>query len=161
MANDTKTNITASDAGTDKTKSAAKSVYNIQNLKPYNPNYENTLSTEEAQRRGRAGGIKSGEVRRARKSMKENLNALLNQEIDAATLENLGIDTKELHGDFTAQNILLVQMLQQAFTGDTKAAVFLRDTAGEQPTLRTENHTEIVTKDDLKTMDNLRKYLTG
>ena len=53
-------------------------VYNNQNLKPYNKT-DNRLSKEEAMRRGRIGGKKSGEVRKARKTMKETILDMLSK----------------------------------------------------------------------------------
>lgn len=82
---------------------------NEQNLIP---NSERTPS--ELREQCRKGGIKSGEVRRARKTLREELLALLSV------------------GD-TQEKLSLAQ-LQKALNGDTKAFEVIRDTIGEKPT---------------------------
>lgn len=69
-------------------------------------------STEEARIKGRNGGIRSGEVRKARKTLKEELLLLLAE------------------GD-TQKNITLA-LLTKAMKGDTKAFEVLRDSIGEK-----------------------------
>lgn len=133
-------------------------VYNIQNLKPFNPKYSNTLTTEEAQKRGRAGGIKSGEVRRARKTMKETILDLIQKEVNP---DDYGGDVAILGNKATLQEIILASMVREAANGDTKAMQLLRDTIGEQPITKQEIKQEVISKEDIKTMDNLKKYLTS
>ena len=79
---------------------------NEQNLRPA----EYKLSLEEAKK----GGIRSGEARRARKTLKETLLLMLEE------------------GN-TQDNITLA-LLQKALNGDTKAYEVIRDTVGEKPT---------------------------
>lgn len=79
---------------------------NESNLKP-------VRSKEEAREKGRKGGIASGKARRERKTLKEELLALLEA------------------GD-TQKNISLA-MIQQALDGNTKAFEVIRDTVGEKP----------------------------
>lgn len=87
---------------------------NPQNLIP---NSERT--PEELREMTRKGGIRSGEVRRARKTLKEELLLLLSD------------------GD-TQKRISLAQ-LEKALAGDTKAYEVIRDTIGEKPTEKVEN----------------------
>lgn len=88
----------------------------------------------------RRGGIASGEARRRKKTMKETAKMLLDMEIpDAAKelkakLKVMGISEE----DFTYQSAVMVGILNQAMKGNTKAAAFLRDTAGENPMLMEE-----------------------
>ena len=75
-------------------------------------------SEEEAREKGRKGGIKSGESRRKRKTLKEELLALLE--------------------DGDTQNRISVALVQEALNGNkagsvTKAFEVLRDTIGEKP----------------------------
>jgi hypothetical protein len=135
-------------------------VYNIQNLKPFNPNCVNTLSTEEAQRRGRNGGKKSGEVRRQRKTMRESILAMLEKEISPEKLAEYGLDSADM-SDNTYQSALIASMLREALNGSEKALAMVRDTIGEAPTLKTENRTEVITAEDVKVMENFRKSLIG
>lgn len=80
---------------------------NDQNLKP-------VRSKKEARERGRKGGIASGKARKARKTLKEELIALL---------EN---------GD--TQEKISLAMIKEALEGNTKAFEVIRDTIGEKPT---------------------------
>lgn len=68
---------------------------------------------EEARERGRRGGIKSGEVRAQRKTLKEELLLLLSQ------------------GD--TQSKMSLALIQKAMNGDTKAFEVIRDSIGEKP----------------------------
>ena len=81
---------------------------NPQNLIP-----STKLSKEEARKRSSNGGKKSGEVRRARKTLREELLAMLST------------------GDI--QNQMTLAILEKAKTGDTKAFEVVRDTIGEKP----------------------------
>lgn len=65
------------------------------------------------------GGRKSGESRRARKTLKEELLLLLSE------------------GD--TQKTVSVALLKKAMDGDTKAFEVLRDTIGEKPVDKVEN----------------------
>lgn len=98
-----------------------------ENLRP-------PTTTEEARERGRKGGIKSGEIRRERKALREVLDTLLNLpvgfEVQKETLVALGIDEEDCNN----QTLISVAMIQAAASGDVKAATWLRDTVGEKPT---------------------------
>lgn len=79
---------------------------NENNLKP-------VRTKSEARERGRKGGIKSGEVRRERKTFREELLLLLEQ---GKTQEKISL-----------------ALLKKAENGDTKAYEIIRDTIGEKP----------------------------
>lgn len=71
------------------------------------------LTPEKAREYGRRGGIKSGEARRERKTLKDELLLLLST------------------GDI--QNKIVTALIEQAEKGNTKAFELIRDTAGEKP----------------------------
>ena len=79
---------------------------NEQNLKP-------VTSKKEARERGRRGGLASGEARRKRKTLKEELLLMLSE------------------GE-TQQSVTLA-LIEKAMSGDTKAFEVIRDTIGEKP----------------------------
>lgn len=70
-------------------------------------------SKEEARKLGRKGGIASGEARRRKKTFKEELLFLLDQNDNR---ENISI-----------------AMIKEALAGNTKAFETIRDTVGEKP----------------------------
>ena len=79
---------------------------NEKNLKP-------VRTKSEARKRGRLGGIKSGEKRAERKTLKEELLLLLSQG--------------------NTQEKISLALIQKALNGDTKAYEVIRDTCGEKP----------------------------
>lgn len=73
----------------------------------------NKRSKDEARKLGQKGGIKSGEVRRMRKTLKEELLLLLEEN--------------------DIQENLCLALIDKALDGDTKAFQIIRDTIGEKP----------------------------
>lgn len=71
------------------------------------------ITSEEAKRRGRNGGIKSGIAKRARKTLKEELLLLLSS------------------GNI--QEKMSLAIIQEALNGNVKAFESIRDTIGEKP----------------------------
>lgn len=92
---------------------------NDENLRP-------VKSKTEARERGRNGGIKSGEAKRAKKTMKDMLDYLLDKQI------------KTNKGDMTTLEAIMVSMIAKASKGDVRATEFIRDTIGQKPTDKTE-----------------------
>ena len=88
-----------------------------ENLKPFNE-----LTEDEQRELSRKGGIASGEARRKRKTLREELLLLLEQD--------------------NFQEKISLALLQKATTGDTKAYEVIRDTVGEKPVDKVE--TEVV-----------------
>ena len=79
---------------------------NEKNLKP-------PRTKSEARERGKKGGKKSGEVRRERKALKEQLLLLLETG--------------------NARQELCTALLEKALSGDVRAFEVIRDTIGEKP----------------------------
>ena len=104
---------------------------NEQNLDP-------VQTKEEARRRGRNGGIKSGEVRRRKRDMREAAKALLDMKVSSkqetmrAILKSLGVPEE----DADYRMAVVAAMMLQAGNGNVNAATFLRDTSGDNPMVR-------------------------
>lgn len=98
-----------------------------ENLKP-------VQSKEEARERGRKGGLKSGEVRRQKRTLKEQMETLLSLPVkDDNTrnfIESLGIDPETIDN----ATAITLSIYQEALKGNTKAYELIRDTLGEKPT---------------------------
>ena len=107
---------------------------NEQNLKPMN-----TRSKDEARESGRIGGKKSGEVRRKRKTIKQQLELLLSTPVSNEDLKKQikkwGIDDDDINN----QMAVTVSLYQQALKGNTKAIEIIRDTVGEKPVEKLEH----------------------
>lgn len=76
----------------------------------------NKLSKDEARMLGQKGGIKSGEVRRMRKSLKEQLLLLLSEN--------------------EIQENICSSLIDKALDGDVQVFKLIRDTIGEKPVER-------------------------
>lgn len=139
--------VNNSDISTD---NPVKTRGNIANLKIIQ-------STDEARKRGRNGGIKSGEVRRQKKTMRETLENALKIELSAEKLEELGAETGLMNGDMSVLSAIIASTIREAIGGDTKAIQFVRDSIGEQP--KQEIVQEVITKEDTELMDSLRNSL--
>lgn len=109
------------------------------------PNLENLKvpTSEEARRNGAAGGRASGESRRRKRAMREVLDDLLSMPLRKGALKEIesladlaGPNGKInlLNGkvNVTVEQAMLLAQILQAINGNTKAATFLRDTAGQK-----------------------------
>ena len=96
----------------------------------------NDMTPEERREAGRKGGIKSGEVKRRKKAMKETLEVLLAMPMKKgrmADVEDIRSFTDLKGKNISVEAAMMVQMLQKALKGDTNAAAFIRDTSGQKP----------------------------
>lgn len=89
---------------------------NLQNLR--------TPTAEEARELGRKGGLASAAARKRRKTLREELLAMLS--------------------DGNTQESITAALLEKAMDGDVKAFEVVRDTVGEKPVDRIETNVDIV-----------------
>ena len=122
-------------------KERPKSPINGQPL----PEGKTIQAGEEARELGRKGGIKSGEVRRARKTLREELEALLTEEI-----------TDKNGRRMQTQKAISASMIKQALTGSTKAFELIRDTIGEKPVDKV-----MLAEVDQATIDEVEQMIFG
>lgn len=83
-----------------------------------NPGNLKTPTTSEARERGRKGGKASGEARRKRKALREQLEILLAAKHD-------GVECGQA---------VALALIEKALSGDVRAFEVIRDTIGEKPT---------------------------
>lgn len=98
-----------------------------ENLKP-------CRTTEEAQERGRKGGINSGKRKKEKRKLKEIAEMLL----DMKAPENIIDKFQELYPDLNAKDMtnrlaIVQRLILNALAGDNKAFELLRDQIGEKP----------------------------
>ena len=91
---------------------------NNENLRPFT----SEQSHEEAVENGRKGGIASGEAKRAKKSLREAMQVLMDADLT-------GKDGKTM----TGTEAMAAKAFQAALKGDWKAWELVRDTAGQKP----------------------------
>ena len=104
------------------------------------PNNEATRfkAGEEQVAIARQGGIKSGEVRRQRKTLKEELLLLLDENDN--------------------QKNMTVSLLLKALDGDIKAFEVVRDTIGEKPTDKVEMNANVSYEEAIKKVADKDEY---
>lgn len=95
-------------------------------------NLDPVRTSDEAKRRGRAGGIASGEARRAKRNMRETAKALLEMKVvgdaNKNNLNAFGIKEE----DQTYQTAMVVRLMQKALVeGDTHAIRMLGELSGD------------------------------
>ena len=79
-------------------------------------------TSSEARENGKKGGIASGEARRAKKSLREAMQVLMDADLT-------GKDGKTM----TGTEAMAARAFQAALKGDWKAWELVRDTAGQKP----------------------------
>ena len=89
-------------------------------MRPGQENLKPVRSKDEARKRGKKGGIKSGESRRLKKSLRERLVILL--------------ETKTEDGQGDNADAMTVALIREAAKGNVPAYLAVRDTVGEKPT---------------------------
>lgn len=82
-------------------------------------------TSSEARKNGKKGGIASGEARRAKKSLREAMQILMEADLT-------GKDGKTM----TGTEAMAARAFQAALKGDWKAWELVRDTAGQKPVER-------------------------
>lgn len=94
-------------------------------------NLDPVRTKEEAKKRGRNGGVRSGEARRKKRTMKEAAKLLMDMPTSfqsvSDSMKAMGIDDDDL----TNQMAIVVSMYKEAMSGNVRAAEFIRDTLGD------------------------------
>lgn len=111
-------------------------VPNAENIEKYQIK-KGELTSEEARKRGSAGGKASVQARKEKKWFKEEIEKQIGGSIDK----------------------IINAMLEKAKKGDIQAGQFLRDTIGEKPTDKVENtNVEMSYEDYIKKVESEDEY---
>lgn len=86
----------------------------------------------------KSGGVASGEARRKKKLMREIAQAMLNGALPESMLNEYGLEPGTTGG-----TAIMLAQIGKALTGDTRAAEFVRDTAGEKPVQEVESSIDV------------------
>lgn len=100
---------------------------NIETLKPIQ-NHEKAVIN------GRKGGLKSGEVRKQKKLLKEVVKDILNQKPSKEDIKELckryeSLDVEEI----SIRTLLIDKLVQKALKGDIRACIFICELSNELP----------------------------
>ena len=121
---------------------------NEQNLIP-----NTTLSKEEAEKLGRAGGIASGKARREKKNMQELAKIILNMSLQSGEVHSVEDiqNLSDIKGkNLTVDQAILLKQVEKALKGDLQSASFIRDTSGQKPIDKVETTEVPKIVDDVK-----------
>lgn len=109
------------------------------------------------------GGRNSGETRRKRKALREIYDALLALPATPAMLESIADvaqSTAEAIGQpLTAYDVIALAQIVKAAKGDTAAAQYIRDSAGDKPTDKQEVTATVLTDADKALLERVAKRL--
>ena len=112
---------------------------NEQNLIPFNKR-----TKREQREYARKGGKKSGEVRRKRKAMKEQMEMLLSLPFKQSEaldfMKDLGIEEDNLDN----QMAIIVAMYGKALKGDVQAFNTIREVVQDEKTIKDEDRVQII-----------------
>ena len=110
------------------------------------PNSEATQfrSGAKAVENGRKGGIASGEARKAKKSLREAMQILMDTDLT-------GKDGKTM----TGTEAMAAKAFQAALKGDWKAWELVRDTAGQKPVDKVQMKTDVNIADSAERLSNI------
>ena len=114
----------------------------------------------------RKGQLAQAEKRHRKKALNDILDTILAMKCDTSALtDDYIIETAqklaaEKGEDITLYEAIALAQIKQAINGDTKAATFVRDSAGDKPIDRSEvMNMETITDADRKLMENISKRL--
>lgn len=134
----------------------------IANLQP------KTLDQQPAERKREiqsAGAKASNELQAKRRTIRDIYNDLLKQPDDISSLEDQDLAERaqkmaQKRGEpLTVYDSIAIAMAAKAKAGDVKAAVFVRDSAGDKPADQMEITAEAMTDADRELMQNIQKRL--
>lgn len=121
-------------------------------------------SPEEAKAIRQKGAAAARQIKKAKRTMREELLAMLDDEeiaravvrdVDASSLRALAQEKGA-----SLQTLILASMGLQAVAGNVKAADFVRDTAGYKPTDKQEIVADIMTDADRALLANINRRIT-
>lgn len=118
------------------------------------PNSERSPS--EVRENGRKGGIASGKARRKKRDMREAAKVLLDTEVKNPRVRRKMKDNGIEDNDLTNQMAVLLSMFMSAVNGNVRAAEFLRDTAGYNPSEMLKQETN-----EIEDISAIRKAVYG
>ena len=115
----------------------------------FNHGYVRCLNNSEDAREIQRMGAEASNAKQAhRRTMRESLDYILSKHVDNPD-QMLGANTDKLPKDCTLGDLLTMSMVNAAILdGDTKAATFVRDTAGEKPVEQQEISANVMTDAD-------------
>ena len=134
----------------------------MANPNPIIPDSFYNKTPEEYKDNCRKAGIRSGEVKRARKRAEEILKIYLAMPLK----KRLNADIEEIQSfeqlkgkNITVNEAIQLKQVQKALNGDLASAQYIRDTVGDKPTEKVEMKAEVNNPFEGLTTEELRKLI--
>ena len=110
------------------------------------------LSNDERSKEIQRAGARATNAKLAeRKTFRETIEYMLTLRAKPEDIEKLGLEKTA-----TMQDAITMAMLAQSAKGNVKAAQFIRDTAGQMPTIKQEVTADILTAEDRELLEKIR-----
>ena len=116
------------------------------------------LTSEELRERARKGGKASGKARKDKREQKQIILDVLSLPLADGSIEDITSLAAAEGANLSINQAIVIQQVKKALKGDTKAAEYLRDTAGQKPSDKVQLDTGVNIDDTINRIDS---YLKG
>ena len=116
------------------------------------------LTSDELRNRAKKGGKASGKARRDKRDQKQIILDVLSMPLEEGGIEKITSLAAAEGANLSINQAIVVQQVKKALNGDTKAAEYLRDTAGQKPSDKVQLDTGANIDDTINRIDS---YLKG
>ena len=120
--------------------------------------YNESLTQEQRKANASNAGIASGIARQEMATLRELTKNILQTKIDLSTIEGMEELKAVVGSKATAGELMLWAQILEGIKGNTSAAIFARDTAGEKPSDKVQLQTDIEMNDKLREVE---AYIKG
>lgn len=115
------------------------------------------LTSDELRNRARKGGKASGKARRDKREQRDVILDIMSLPLEEGDVENIQALAQAKGKNISVNTAIVLGQVKKAVKGDTKAAEYLRDTAGWKPTESVK--VEAVNVDE--SVKNVQAYMKG
>lgn len=116
------------------------------------------LTTDELRNRAKKAGKASGKARRDKREQKQIILDVLSMPLKEGSVEEITSLVAAKGANLSINQAIVIAQVQKALKGDTKAAEYLRDTAGQKPTDKVQLNAGVNIDDTINRIDT---YLKG
>ena len=116
------------------------------------------LTSDELRNRAKKGGKASGKARRDKREQKQIILEVLSMPLEEGSVEKITSLAAAEGANLSINQAIVIQQVKKALNGDTKAAEYLRDTAGQKPSDKVQLDAGVNIDDTINRIDS---YLKG
>ena len=116
------------------------------------------LTSDELRDRAKKGGKASGKARKDKREQKQIILDVLSMPISEGNIDDITSLAAAEGANLSINQAIVIQQVKRALKGDTKAAEYLRDTAGQKPSDKVQIDAGVNIDDTINRIDN---YLKG